>query len=125
MAAPLIPGEGDIRRVGSREGKKTGSPVSHCVLGRLSGLGVQWPSFRSLIRALDPLPRITCKRKFPYDFRDFMDPTDAHPGTSMGYSLGIIIVTVTPVTPFEAYYAAGTILSTLHGSLSPDRRPGR
>lgn len=121
MAVPLIPGEGDIRRVGSREGKKTESPVSHCVLERLSGLGVQWPSFRSL----DPLPRITCKRKFPYDFRDFMDPTDAHPWTSMGYSLGIIIVPVTLVTPFEAYYAAGTILSTLHGSLSPDSRPGR
>lgn len=100
--------------------------MSCCVLERLSGLGVQWSKFSSLLRAVDTLsPRITSKPNFPYNFRDFMDPPDAHPWTSMDYSLGIIIVTVTLVTPFEAYYTAATIVSTLFGLLSSDCSTGR
>lgn len=47
-------------RVGSSERKKKGCTVgwgmSHCVLERLSGLGVQWSKFSSLLRAVGTLP---------------------------------------------------------------------
>lgn len=99
--------------------------MSYCVLERLLGLGVQWSKFSSLLRAVDTLLQNNKQTEFSIQFQGFHGPPDAHPWASMDYSLGIIIVIVTLVTPFEAYYTAATILSTLFGLLSSDCSTGR